>query len=268
MEKEFADRAARQRDSMATIIHEQESSMDEFVNSYIEIQQDLATITEKGTSIERNMLKHDATVMKTELKKDINHSIAEIREMLKENKEKIAALNKKLKSSGKKNTQLEKLIASLNEQMVSKDEEIGLLNAQIDKLNQENDRLTASVNDLTTKSNEQSEVITSQTKNMHKAYYVVGKRKELEKEKIIARKGGVLGIGRTSTVSPALDKSKFTQIDYTETTAMTVDSKNAKVVSVHPADSYIIEKGEDSSTIVIKDPEKFWSASKYLVVVK
>ncbi|MCD6067316.1 MAG: hypothetical protein K0S33_2142 [Bacteroidetes bacterium] len=265
-EKEFADKVTRQRDSMAAIINQQESSIDEFVNSYVEIQQNLSTISEKGTNIERTM-KGDA-VIKSDMKKRINDNIAEIKTMMQENKEKIAALNKKLKSSGKKNAQLEKLIASLNAQMVTKDEEIALLNVQIEKLNMDVDRLTSSVNDLTAQNTTQSEVISTQTKNAHKAYYVIGKRKELEEKKILARKGGVLGIGRTNTVSPTLDNSKFTQIDYTQTTAMTVESENAKIISVHPSDSYTIEKGEDASTILIKDPEKFWSASKYLVVVK
>lgn len=263
--QELAERN-RERDSLTAIIDQQEASINDFATSYLEIQQNLSSISEKGNTIERNM-KGDATI-KGDMKKRINENIDEINALMKENKEKIAALNKKLKSSSRKNAKLEKLIASLNEQVKAKDEEIALLNVQLENLYADVEKLHTTVDELNAKNTEHTTTIAQQTQNMHRAYYVVGKPKELEEKNIITRKGGVLGIGRTNVVNPKIDNTKFTPIDYTETTAMTVESKNAKIISVHPSDSYTIEKQEDSSTIIIKDPDKFWSASKYLVVVK
>ena len=51
--------------------------------------------------------------------------------------------------------------------------------------------------------------------------------------------------------------------------ATIIDSKGAKLVTSHPADSYTLNKEKDKVvSIQITNAEKFWSASKYLVVVK
>jgi hypothetical protein len=48
-----------------------------------------------------------------------------------------------------------------------------------------------------------------------------------------------------------------------------VNLKKVKLVTSHPSDSYTLEKnGDQVSNIQITNPEKFWRASKYLVVVK
>ena len=45
-----------------------------------------------------------------------------------------------------------------------------------------------------------------------------------------------------------------------------------KIITSHPSESYTLEKDaakkDKVKNIVITNPDKFWSASKYLVVVK
>jgi hypothetical protein len=81
----------------------------------------------------------------------------------------------------------------------------------------------------------------------------------------------LLGIGKTEQLSANFDNSKFTKIDYTQTTTIAVNSA-MKIVTTHPTDSYTLEKDATDknkvTNIVITNPEKFWSASKYLVVIK
>ena len=97
-----------------------------------------------------------------------------------------------------------------------------------------------------------------------------GKTKDLENAKIIDRTGGLLGIGRTSKLSADFDESQFTQVDFTQMGAIPVDSRNVKIITSHPSDSYSLTKDKKDvvKCIVIIDPEKFWANSKYLVVVK
>jgi hypothetical protein len=48
-----------------------------------------------------------------------------------------------------------------------------------------------------------------------------------------------------------------------------IDSKDAKIITSHPSDSYTLNKEKDKVvSLQITNAEKFWSASKYLVVVK
>ena len=106
---------------------------------------------------------------------------------------------------------------------------------------------------------------------LHTAYFVVGKSNDLQDAKIIDRKGGLLGIGRTSKLSQDFDNSKFTRIDYTVTNNIAINS-DMKIVTSHPTNSYTLEKDTKDNdlvkNIVITNPELFWSASKYLVVIK
>jgi hypothetical protein len=61
----------------------------------------------------------------------------------------------------------------------------------------------------------------------------------------------------------------FKAIDITQTKTIELNSKTASVISTHPSTSYTIEKKDKNhvSQLVITDPEQFWKASKYLVVM-
>jgi hypothetical protein len=58
-------------------------------------------------------------------------------------------------------------------------------------------------------------------------------------------------------------------VDYTQVLSIPIYSKTAKVVTTHPADSYILDKDNNNqyTTLRIIQPERFWSASKFLVVI-
>ena len=91
--------------------------------------------------------------------------------------------------------------------------------------------------------------------------------KDLQKSNLIDKEGGLLGIGRTTKVSNNLDNNLFTKIDYVETTSIPVNSKSMKIITSHPTDSYSLDKtGKMINSIMISDPAKFWSESKYLVI--
>jgi hypothetical protein len=132
-------------------------------------------------------------------------------------------------------------------------------------------QLSTSVDTLTVQNGAQAQKIAEETTALHTAYYVVGKSNDLKNAKIIDRKGGLLGIGRTSKLNGNYDNSKFTRIDYTQTGTIAVNSE-MKIITSHPSDSYTLDKDAKDKdlvkNIVITNPERFWSASKYLVVVK
>ena len=89
-------------------------------------------------------------------------------------------------------------------------------------------------------------------------------RKELKEAEVISRQG----IFCPPIVSSQAQKANFTDLDIREMKVIPLNSKKAKLLSVHPADSYTLETGEDGNmTLKINDENNFWKQTKYLVVM-
>lgn len=268
-EKELAS-LNQDRDSLMSIINERDSSINDFISSYNDIEKNLSDVAQKQNVIAMNVDKKSGE-LKQSAKDRINAEINDINALMDKNRKQIADLNRKLKNSSVKSSEFEKMINTLNQQLVEKDSELTDLNNKLTALNTQVAQLQTSVDTLGTLTQKQNETINSQITSLHTAYYVVGKAKELQDSKVIDKTGGLLGIGKTSKLSSRFDNSKFTQIDYTQTTTIPINS-DAKIVTTHPPDSYELDKdAKDKDKIIdvrITNPDKFWSASKYLVVIK
>ncbi|HXB41870.1 MAG TPA: hypothetical protein VNZ49_15115 [Bacteroidia bacterium] len=269
-EEELA-RVNNQRDSLLKIAAEREESVNSFISAFNEVEQNLDSVAARQQIIYANSEKSGRRLEKNQ-KDRINEQIASINELMKQNREKIADLKKRLKHSANKNKQLETTIATLNNQLLQKETELTALNEKLVSLDAQVAQLQTSVDTLTAQNSAGAKTIAEKTKELHTAYYIIGKTKELQEAKLIDRKGGLLGIGRTSSLSTNFDKNKFVTIDYTQTGSIPVNGEDVKIITIHPSDSYNLDKDPKNKNlvknIVITDPEKFWSASKYLVIVK
>jgi hypothetical protein len=266
--KELAD-SNHANDSLEAVVNDREAVLNEFIASFNEVEANLDAVAAKQNIIVKNADKPGE--LKPNQKARINDEIASINALMEQNRKKIVELDRKLKSSGNKNANLTKAVETLNAQLVQKFVELKDLNARLDALNVQCAQLETSVNILTAENAAKDQTIAEETAALHTAYYVVGKAKDLQDANLIDRKGGLLGIGRTSKLSGDFDNSKFTRIDYTQTGTIAVNS-DMKIITSHPSDSYTLDtddKDKDKVTnIRILNAEKFWSASKYLVVVK
>lgn len=264
--KEELDQASRERDSLYMIIDTRDSSINDFLESYNQIQVNLDSIANKGNTISRNMSSEGQVKSSRER---INENIEAINALVDENRKKIAELNRKLKASGNKNSKLEKMIETLNSQIAEKDKELVDLNDRLNAMNANITQLQTTVDTLNIVTASQSKTISDQTAAMHTAYYIVGKSRDLQDMKIINKEGGLLGMGKTSRLSDNIDNSKFTKIDYTQTTTIPVNGNNMKIITTHSVNSYALDKeGKNKTTnLRVTEPDLFWSASKYLVIV-
>ena len=260
------EKVIAQRDSLMSVIDERENSVNDFINSFNEVEQNLDLVSSKQNIIVNNSFRDD---IKATQKDRINKEIKAINELMERNTQKIKDLSGKLNRTDKKNHQLIKTIDFLNDQLTQKYNELAELNTHLNELNTEVSMLKTYVDTLSTVNMAQMQTINSKTKELHTSYYIVGTSKELEKAHLIDKEGGLLGMGKTSKLSENLDRNMFVQIDYTETTNIPVNSKHMKIVTTHPSDSYTLDKTDKLvNSITITNPEKFWSASKYLVVTK
>ncbi|MGZ3884552.1 MAG: Cbp1 family collagen-binding glycoprotein adhesin [Bacteroidia bacterium] len=254
-------------DSLNSIVAERDSAINNFLASFNDIERNLDSVAMKQNVITLNVEKNRGEI-KNNTRERINSQIAAINNLMEQNKKKIDELSRKVKRYSLKISQFDKMINTLNDEIAQKNNELQSLNEQLNAANAQVAQLQTSLDTMSSMSSSQLKLIASQTESMHTAFYLVGKSKELEEKKIIDKTGGLLGIGKTSRLNSEIDPGNFTKIDYTKVQSIPINSRKAKLVTTHPSDSYTWNKENDQITaLTITQPEKFWSASKYLVVV-
>jgi uncharacterized coiled-coil protein SlyX len=264
--KAEVDRMMHERDSLLSLFDSKDSTINGYMTDIMNIQMSLDSLTMQEEMLRRS--KPNDPESSPDVKARIQNSIQSIRDLISENKKKLAALQSRIKKSNVKINELESLIKGLDMQLAEKDSSINMLNERVTALNGTITNMQGTMDtmkmDIATKAQE----ITDKTTMLHTAYYTIGTFKQLRDKKILAKEGGFLGLGKSKSMVPDFNKDAFTKIDYTSTNTITLDSKNARLVSTHPSGTYKIERQNDKvKSIQITDPENFWKASKYLVVV-
>lgn len=240
-------------------LSEKETVVLDFVKSMNDIQATLDEIKGKQkiiSSVDKNI----------ELQKPQQEQIAEdlsiINKLLEQNKAELNNLRSKLKKSKGANTELQEMLDRVMRQVEEKDAEIIALKDQLVKTN-------AALENLFVEYNNRVEEIEQKDMELSTAYYAFGTEKELKKNKILTSEGGFIGIGKNVKLSADFNRDYFTKVDITTTPSISLMTKKAKLITVHPSNSYRFDKTADGKVdkITITDSKQFWSASKYLVIV-
>lgn len=198
----------------------------------------------------------------------LKNDVQAITEAIAGYKSQIAGLEGKNK---RQSAEFKKLIASLNAELEVRSEKITEITGQLAAKNkelavkvQEVEHLTQNVDSLDKKTKSQKMTIAEQDQAIHMANYLIGSRKQLKDAEVISRQG----IFCPPIVSSQAQKADFVNIDIRETKSIQTNSKKAKLLSVHPVDSYTLEAGEDGNMILkINDENAFWKQTKYLVIM-
>lgn len=239
------------------LLNTKEEAMSEFIASFNEIQNNLNEIKTKEKIISTSS---EGKEIKKPTKDQIISDIQAIYDLLDKNKKSVARFNKKLKDSNLKIGELEMAITNLTNQSNEKEVEISGLKNQLEKLN-------VDFASLKQRYIEEQQVVAMKTEQLNTAYYAIGSKKDLTKKGLITKEGGFIGLGRERDLNTTLDPSSFTKIDITSTTEIPIHGERVKLISTHPDGSYKLVEGSASiDKIVILDPTKFWSISKYLVI--
>jgi hypothetical protein len=159
------------------------------------------------------------------------------------------------------------MVANLNSQIESKDIEIANLTQDVQRLNIDVSNLTNQVEKVTQEVQEKTQTIAIQTVELNKAYYAIGTVKELRDNNVLEKAGGVLGVGRTLIMKKDFNRDYFTEVDIRQFTQLPLMVKKAKVISEHPLDSYHITGVKTKDTLFVDNPQLFWKASKFLLIV-
>ena len=250
-----------QADSLNGIIVQKDSEINDLMGTLNEIEEGFQQISEAEHRV--SLAKDGEGVNKKQkLKEDIQF----IADRMKQNRELIAKLQKQLANGTLKGAQLQKTIEGLQKQLEEKDAQLQTLREELDKkdihiaaLDETVNNLNTKTNRLTAESNQKTETINAQDKQIHTAWYVFGTKKELKEQSIIQD-------GKVMTGN--FNKNYFTKVDIRNLSEIKLYSKSAKLLTTHPSSSYsLVRDANKQYTLRITNSQLFWSTSKYLVVL-
>ena len=170
-----------------------------------------------------------------------------------------------MRESSFKSSELKRTVDNLIKQMEEKDEQLKQLRAElaakdihIAELDQTISDLNTNMSDLKTESEQKTQTINSQDKQLNTAWFAFGTKKELKAQNILVKGKGLQG---------NFNKSYFTKIDIRVEKEIKLYSKSAKILTMHPSSSYsLTTDAKDQYVLRITNPDIFWSTSKYLVI--
>lgn len=265
--KKQYESAAHKADSLTTEANIKDSSINSFIASLNEIETNLDTIARKQGIIEQAGSVSGES--RADQKARINNNIFAINDLVERNRELLEEMQKKVRSQGSKLKELKKLVDNLNTKIAQKDTELVMLNYQLADMKMNVENLNVTIDTLTAQNLVKENDIKDKTEQLHSAYYIIGTYKELRDKKVVSKEGGFLGIGKNQKLINDFNGDAFTKIDITQTPAILLNCKEAKIITTHPMNSYRFEKDKNQVvSLTISDYGKFWGVSKYLVIVK
>ena len=155
------------------------------------------------------------------------------------------------------------------------EQQLAAANTQIATLAGRVDTLTTEKGQLETDKAALTDTVVNLTAYKNTVYYAIGTKDELMKKGIITKEGSKFLVFGGTRLEPArnLSPEGFTAIDKTTNTSIPLPrtDKKYKIVS-RQSPTYLAsgetKDGKISGTVEIAQPEEFWSASKYLILVQ
>lgn len=252
-------------DSLQMIIKQKDNELNEIMVTLNQIQEGFRQINEAEGRVSIESTNGESSRHKT-----IVENMAFIHRTMKLNRELIANLKQQLRNTSTSNAKLkataEETLANLMVQMEEKNKEIALLKVELEQRNlliaEQGETIAALASDVDSLRSDnaaQSLTMAQQDLQLNTAWYVFGTKKELREQKIL-KDGDVLR-------AADFNKEYFTRIDVRTTSVIPLHSKSAKLLTTHPAGTYLLEKDDKGEYVLhITEPQEFWSVSRYLVL--
>lgn len=195
----------------------------------------------------------------------IQENMQFIQQTMGQNKELINKLRLRLRETTISSDQLRKTLENLTAQMEQKESELTVLRQElaakdihIAELDEQVSQLSEDVVQLKDENTRKEETIGIQDKELNTAWFVFGTKKELKKQNILKS---------NEVLQANFNKNYFTKIDIRVDKEIKLMSRDAKLLTNHPAGSYTLERDANRQYVLyIKNSQQFWSTSRYLVV--
>ena len=249
--------------------------------AFDQIEKNLAEIRKHESMIRQNF-SGEENKSKLSPEERIQKEIDFIQYLLDENKNIIAGLEDKLDEKDARLSAYEKTVKDLKTRVSEYQLQLDNLVAANNDLQKdlhkslgERDELAGQVNQLGLHLETQDSVIAAQKMHLketedvlYSAYYTVGTYKDLRDRDVLTKEGGFLGINRVKTLVDNPSTAQFERIDIREISSIPIFSEHFEIINDRDPSSYEVEYANDlAEWLTIKDPEKFWKKSPYLVIV-
>lgn len=240
----------------------------------------LNDITEGMTQIKQmeNILATSSLGTETPSKRqEIRSDMEQIQRALQARRQRLEQLEAQLATSNQNNTTLQKAINNLKTQIATQQQTIDGLkqqladaNIKIEDLNQTVTNLGQQTDSLKTVAEQENSArqeaerrAVELNNEMNVCYYAIGTGKELKAHNLLHS-----GFLRKTKVMPEnFDQSYFTTGDKRSLRTINLGSKDAKIITNQPSDSYEIVEGANGVKILkITNPARFWNQSNFLIV--
>ena len=260
-----------QLDSIQTNYGSQYGGLDEAFSILNEVEDGLRSIRESENLI--SFQSKEGMTVPEGSRAQIESDMEAIKECIAKHKEKIEEVEKKsnirskefkkrLQAITKELEEKNKLVESLQEQLQQKELLIIAKDQEINKLGNQVSNLQQDVTNLAEESSALKEKVANQDRELYSAYYIIGTKGQLIDAGVMT-KGGLF---KSAKVSYNAEKSLFVKIDYREITTINTNAQKAKVMSIHPKGTYMLEKVDNEMVLTISNPDAFWEQTKYLVI--
>lgn len=254
-----------ERDSILVEFSMRDSMINSYMSDVNEIQGQINELTRQEGILNQQIAGNELS--KTQ-KQSILEDISSLKNLIESQKNKLASLQSKIKKSQTRIQQLENMILTLNQQLASRDSNVQNLTNQMASLNGKIAEMDTAMSLVKIENQNKRVEIAEKTKKLNTAYFVVGDYKTLKTQKVLSQEGKFLGISKNKSINSDFNQAAFIQLDITNTKLIDVFSTKAELLSTHPTGSYsFVRQNDKIVAIEITDADKFWQASKYLVVM-
>jgi cell division protein FtsB len=172
----------------------------------------------------------------------------------------------------KRLAEFDSTITSFKAMLENQRTQVTALSEQVEALTAENTQLRADNVQLVSRTTTLTSERDALTTERNTVYYVVAPQDELVARHVVEKSGGFLGLGKTPVVARNLESSAFTPIDKTQVLEIPLPdpAREYRVISRQDLGALETppEKGIVKGTLRIRDPQAFWAASRYLVVIE
>lgn len=241
------------------------SEKDSLFNEVVESTKFISEVYTELSSLSGELNSRSIEQKSPDYRQEITKKIQLLSKRMSDNEKRLKESQSRIQELKKSNTKFanqiasyEQVIADLNNIIQNQKEEIVTLNGKVSEL-------TGKVATLTEEKTVLNDQVNTLTEEGNTCYYVVGTQTFLQQNKIIDRKGAVLGfIGGKNVPNENLNTSAFTAINITRQTEITLPANFTEIVSPH--NPQLLKVSDDKKLITITDPKKFWQTSRYLIV--
>lgn len=256
---------ARQKEIQDSLLQVQQDSLLQVFK--LELNEIAAVVNEVGAR--NGIFDLDSSEGMEVNKEDIIQKVQGLDELLSKNQKRLDDISKKMKSNKVKNNDLEKMIQAMQASIAQRETEIKDLMQMLADKDLEIQEIKTKVDSMRKDNLMLTEEMIQMDEEMHKVFFIVGEAKELKEKGVVAKEGGLLGVGGAKKMDVTnLDQGQFTAVDQRELSMIPLYSKKAKLITSHPAGSFEFKTDEQGniSALIIKDKTRFWAAGDYLVV--